>query len=578
MAGAVVATAGLLAASGVQVAAGEPSGGGTARLTIVALNDFHGALYETPLPGDPDRAYGGLPFLAGAVAALRAETPDLLLLDGGDLFQGSWPVNQTKGQGSVLAYNLLGVDAAAVGNHELDYGAGSEGSSPLRGAFEDAARRADFAWLSANVLEVGGGRERPWSPTGVTPYALFDRGGVKVGVIGLTTTDTPQTTRRENVADLRFEDPVAVVGRLAPELRDAGAKVVVVLGHLTGECVRPKEAGSAAACEPDGEIGRLLRELPEGTIDVLVAAHEHTFISDRIGDTFVVESGSDGRALGRVDLVVGPDGVVASESRVHRPWMLEHERVDPGCDGGPYPLAAQDVGGRKVTPSKAAVDLVRALEQRVGSLCEKVACATTPLSRSRTSESAVGDLMADAMRAAMPAAQVALQNSGGLRADLPAGTLRRSHVQAVMPFDNQLVLVRISGERLRTLIRIGSSGAHGLLQVSGISFRYDPHRTGGSDIDGDGKVAAWEQDRLCSVRVGGEPIDPARTYEVAVADFLLGGGDDLGPGFEGAEVVEKGPLLRDAFRRYLEGLKECIGAGGPVVSESHPRIEVGPCL
>ena len=104
-------------------------------LHIVAMNDFHGGLYEKPKYKSPDRALGGLPWLASAVDALREEHPDLLLLDGGDVFQGSWPVNATKGRGAVEAFNLLGVDAAAVGNHEFDYG-GLEGEHPLRGALE----------------------------------------------------------------------------------------------------------------------------------------------------------------------------------------------------------------------------------------------------------------------------------------------------------------------------------------------------------------------------------------------------------------------------------------------------------
>src|SRR5262245_36945645 len=106
-------------------------------LPIGAINDFHGALYEAPVRGDDAHRYGGLPWLVAAVRKAEADHPGLLLLDGGDAFQGSWPVNATRGTGAIQAFDLLGVDASAVGNHEFDYG-GADGGDPLRGALEAA--------------------------------------------------------------------------------------------------------------------------------------------------------------------------------------------------------------------------------------------------------------------------------------------------------------------------------------------------------------------------------------------------------------------------------------------------------
>lgn len=532
------------------------------RLTLVTMNDFHGALYELADPKDPLRAYGGLPWLAGAITVLRQEAPDLVLLDGGDSFQGSWPVNATRGRGAVEALELLGVDASAIGNHEFDYG-GVEGGHPLRGALEAAARDARFLWLTANVHDDAGAR---WQPEGVRPWALIERGGVKVGLIGLSTTETPTTTRPELVAGLRFADPVDTVRRLAPEVRAAGAEVLVVIGHLTGEC-----PASGAPCVPDGEIGRLLRELPEGTIDVIVSGHAHTLMATRVGRTFVAQAWAQGRALVRVDLVLGKSGVDPERSRIEPPWILTHDRVDPGCDGDDFPLAARQVGGRPVTPSADALALIRRLESTAGSLCDQVACATAPLVRNRTGESAVGDLMADALRGAFPDADVAVQNSGGLRADIPSGIIRRSHVHDVMPFDNRAVLVEMTGEKLALMLRIGTSGAHGVLQVSGARYSYDPGRSGGSDIDGDGVVADWETDRLCDVTVGGAPLDPARLYRVVVADFLMSGGDHMGPPLSGARVVEEGAMLRELLEVHLRQPTTCFDPAS-LLDPAAPRI------
>ncbi len=546
-------------------------------LTIVSMNDFHGALYEKANRYDPETAFGGAPWLAGAIATLRAEVPDMLLLDGGDTFQGSWPVNATRGLGAVEFFELLQVDATCVGNHEFDYGAGGPGSHPLRGALEEAAEAADYAWLSANVVQVNpDGTRVPWNPPGIEPWTILERAGVRVGLIGLTTTQTPQTTLAAHVFDLEFADPVETVRRTLPEVRAAGAEVIVVLGHLAGAC-RGSHSEIAEVCSLNSEMSRLLTELPRGSIDVLVAGHDHTLMAHRIDDTFILSSGAEGRALSRLDLVLGPDGIDFDATVLHDPWVLLHDRVDPGCGPVEYPMAALDVGGRLVEPSRPALDLVRRLEDEVGGLCVPVGCSDRMLLRNSSRESEVGNFVADAMLAAFPEADFAIQNSGGLRADLPDGELRREHLHAVMPFENRLLLVEMTGERLLLLLRLGASGVHGVFQVAGGSYHFDPERTGGTDLDMDGVVADWELDRLCSATVAGAPIVHDQLYKVVLTDFIYTGGDHSAPACHLAPVVDQGPLLRDVLYSFTEDLPDCLGESVAVVDDINPRIVVGAC-
>jgi 5'-nucleotidase len=326
---------------------------------------------------------------------------------------------------------------------------------------------------------------------------------------------------------------------------------------------------------PKGEIGRLLTELPRGTFDVMVLGHAHTVLAHRYEDTFLLENRYRGHALGRVDLVIGPDGVDLDASRLHAPWPIEHPPADPGCEPGEYDLTPRMLGERLVTPSAEAVALIDALEAETGSLCAELGCADAHLWRARDKESPAGDFMADAMRHTFPTADLAVANSGGVRADLPAGVVRREHLQAMMPFDNRLLLVELRGADLDALLTIGSSGGHGLLQVSGATYAFDPERTTGEDRDADGAIADWERDRLCSAAVGGAPIDPDRAYRVVVTDFLLGGGDHLGGPLANARVLEEGPLLREALYDAMSARGgECLGA---VIDESAPRIRVGAC-
>jgi 5'-nucleotidase len=539
-------------------------------LHLVATNDFHGGLYEAQVKGTADGvALGGLPWLVSAVGALRAEDPDLVVLDGGDEFQGSWPVNASRGLGSVRALDLVGVDVGAVGNHEFDYGPTADASGhPLRGAFERAAADADW-FVAANVRQADGSR---WAPPGVKPWRLLERKGVRIGVVGLSTTETPTTTRAEHVADLTFVDPVEAVRELLPELEASDLDVTVLVGHLTGSCKPGAYLKNDDPCTPDGEIGRLLTELPAGTFDAMILGHAHTVLHHRVGDTFLLENRSQGHLLGRLDLVVGPDGVDVEQSVVHEPWALTHPPTDPGCSGTPFPTAPLDVGGRTMVPDPAALALVAELEQASGSLCEEIACSAKVLERKAAPESELGDWMADALRATFPTADLAVQNAGGIRADLPAGKLRREHLQRVMPFDNRSLLLELDGAHVRELFRIGTSGQHGVLQLSGGTLAVDPAREVSADRNGDGKVEEWEEDHLCAVTVGGAPLDDAKTYRVAVSDFLFGGGDHLGPAFAGAKVVDSGELLRDVFYAAAAKHEGCLGERAP-----EPRIRVTSC-
>ena len=331
-------------------------------VTVVALNDFHGALYEKPTR-KPGEVSGGLPWVAGLMDAWREEGTPVLVLDGGDLFQGSWTVNASKGMAAVEAFDLLGVDAAAVGNHEFDYG-GVDNEHPLRGALERAGRAASWHWLAANIDDAQG---KPWAPEGFQATALIERGGLTFGVIGLSTTDTPQTTLTANVADLTFKPVVPVVQKQAEQLRNAGADLIAVVGHLSGSC--PKKTPATTGCRPDGEVGALLTELPTGTIDLLITGHSHTRLAFRHDDTIVLQSGSKGSYLGRVDLVVDKDGIVWDNTKIWDPVAVNHAPSHPGCEGGTVDTTPQTIADWTVVPSQRAIAPVSYTHLTLPTIC-----------------------------------------------------------------------------------------------------------------------------------------------------------------------------------------------------------------
>ena len=142
---------------------------------------------------------------------------------------------------------------------------------------------------------------------------------------------------------------------------------------------------------------------------------------------------------------------------------------------------------------------------------------------------------------------------------------------------DRTLLVEMTGAQVRTLLQIGTSGAHGILQLAGAAVSVDPQAEGGRDLDGDGALADWERIRLCDdVRIGDRSLDDAATYTVVTSDFLFTGGDHLGPAFEDATVVDEGPLLREVFYAYAEATEGCI-ADTPLIQPDAPRIGMGAC-
>src|SRR5207237_1098453 len=202
-------------------------------LVIVGTTDLHGWF------GGHQEGYGGLATLSSYVDALRASNPGrVVLVDSGDMFQGTLESNIFEGEPVVRGYNMLGYVAAAVGNHEFDYGPvgpDAVARTPAQdelGALKKNAANAKYALLSANMTEKATGRVPSWAK----PSMMITAGGVKVGIIGLSTPDTPNVTNPQNVVDLNFGDPVAATVAQATELRAHGADAIIVIAHMGGRC------------------------------------------------------------------------------------------------------------------------------------------------------------------------------------------------------------------------------------------------------------------------------------------------------------------------------------------------------
>src|SRR5262245_5321592 len=277
----------------------------TLTISVVATSDLHGGVL-------PRGERGGLALLGGYLRNVRAarmqDGGGVLLVDSGDMFQGTLESNLNEGAAVVAAYNALGYAAAAIGNHEFDYGpAGPDetaqnSAEDPRGALKARAASARFPFLAANTVADATGQPVAWK--NVKPSTLVDVRGVQVGLIGVTTPDTPALTVGANVIGLTFAPLVPVITREATALRARGETVVIVLAHAGGRCTRFDDPENLSSCDQMAEIVQVARQVPDGLVDVIAAGHTHQAMAHDVGGVAIVEAYSSGRSFSRVDLIV----------------------------------------------------------------------------------------------------------------------------------------------------------------------------------------------------------------------------------------------------------------------------------
>jgi 5'-nucleotidase/UDP-sugar diphosphatase len=452
--------------SGAALGAGEPqpaSGQGPYNLTIFHTNDTHSGLFARPADWrDDGRAVGGVVALAHYLAIERRTSAADLLVDAGDFMTGNPVCNLREdgvpGAAVARLLNALDYDAGLVGNHEFDIG------------FADLKLllpRFEHPVLAADIVDLDG------KPVFRADPVVLERGGVRVGIMGVSCGEMTEVVAPSRFAGLVMAPQEPLLRRQAASL-DPQTDLLVVLSHNGLD-----------------EDRKLATALAGSGIDVIVGGHSHTRMRqpELVGGILIVQAGSAMTNLGRLDLRVEDDRVVGYEGRLVSLWA---DSLATGGDlkdltalAAGYQEQVQREYGREL--GKLAVDLRRG-----------------------RGESELGDWLADVLREAA-GADVGLINSGGIRRDLPAGTLTRLHIHEVLPFANSLVTVAMTGRELAAFADWNAAGQvggdHGILQVSGLSYAI---------VTGEGNAPA----RAAEVTIGGRPLDLEGAYVVAMPDFV----------------------------------------------------------
>lgn len=521
---------------------------GPVTITVLGTNDVHGALQRAPW-------FAG--YVANARAARARDGGAVLVVDAGDMFQGTLESNLNEGAAIVDAFAAIGYTAAALGNHEFDFGPAGEASTPdapgddPRGALRARTAQAPFPMLAANIVDAATGA--PLDLPNVAPDVLLEVAGVRVGIIGVSTIDTPRTTMAVNFAGLAMTPLADTIAARADALRRRGAAVVIVLAHAGGRCSAFDDPDDVSSCKLDGEIFQVASALPAGAVDVIVAGHTHAGIAHRVNGIAIIESFASFTAFGRVDLVVGADGTVDAVT-IHPPRYVCARDAGAACNPGDYEGAPVQPVPRVAEVSARAIEAASAARAAPLGVT-----ARTPIKRAYAEESALGNLFVDLMLAARPGADIAITNGGGLRADLPAGELTYGDLYEALPFDNRFAVVTLTGADLRAVVAGNLATGKGVFSIAGARVVATCKR-GALDVK--------------LTRANGKPIRDRDVLRVVTNEFLASGGDGaFGAAAlpDGAIAIEDGPPIRDAMADVLRARGGTL-AGEELHDPARPRL------
>ncbi len=472
----------------------------TTKITIIHTNDTHARLVGTGTEI-------GFAKIATLIKEAKAANPNTLVLDAGDTLHGMPLVNISKGINSLRVLEEAGYDYMTLGNHDFNYG------------YERLLELKDMStieMISANVLKDG----KPL----FTPYVIKEIAGVKIGIFGLTTPETAYKTSPANVEGITFADSVETSKKMVEELDDQ-TDIIIALAHVGLD-------------ESSVITSKAIAENVEG-IDIIIDGHSHTRLETGmlVNDVLIAQTGNYGQSLGYINIEV-KDGEVVSKTAELLP-AADTADVTPDAD------VEKKLEEIKAENEAEFSKVVAKTDVYLDGVRENV----------RTKETNLGNLSADAARTAT-GADIAFVNGGGIREDIPIGDITKGKVAAIFPFGNIIQVKKITGEDLLAMLEVSVKGypaANGaFLQVSGITFAFDPAKEAGAKVS--------------DVIVGEKPLDLAAEYSVAVNDFMAIGGD-------GYDMLKEYPVAAE-FGTYEEIFGNYLNTNGTAGSDVSGRIKV----
>jgi len=475
-------------------------------IVVLSINDFHGSLA-------PAGKNVGAAKLADAFKVEKAKNPEgTIMVTAGDSYQGSAMSNLLYGEPVSAVFKEIGIELSAVGNHEFDWGIDK---------ITQWAEDGGLTFVCANIYDKQTNEPVEWAK----PYVILDKAGVKVGFVGLATPETSYKALKANVENYDFKDPVATLVEWVPKVKAAGADLIIALTHLGA--FQDKEG------KVTGEAADLFQV--EG-VDGVISAHTHQSISGLVDGKPLVQAYYNGRTIAKMTFVFDENNKLLSaepllDNLYNRPDTLKDDAN--------------------------TLAIYTKYEEELGPVLGKVLGKTTvELDHDRyAGPSLLGEWSCEVMREKV-GVQIAMTNGGGLRVPVPAGDITAGILYEVMPFDNTLYTMKLSGADVKANIEHGIMNEDiGWVQISGVMVTYNKEAEAGN--------------RITSMFLAdGTPIEMDKYYTVVTNDFMATGGDKYN--FDNAqdgldtfipirdalmEAVEKAGVISPVKRNWLSEAK-----------------------
>jgi len=474
------------------------------RLTILYSNDMHAHVEPQIVPWvDKKRPVGGFANIATLVKQQKKAVPNTAYFDAGDFFTGPYISSLTKGEAIIDAMNLLGIDAACVGNHEFDHG------------WQNAQlqfKKAKFPILNGNIF-LKGTEQLHWNK----PYVIVNVGGIRLGVIGLHERFAfYDTTSAEMIQGVEARDEKIYLRKYIKEL-DPQVDLIVLLTHIGIPGTQSTTGEVDVARNHTHEIA-LAKDVPG--VDLMITGHPHSGITEPLvsNGTIIVSTDAYTIELGKLEITYdkAKDKIVSYKNTL-KPLFDDEVPDDP-----------------------AMVKVLKKWDHKLSVITDEVVTTSSaPMTRSYGAESVMGNMVADAMLADNPGYELAITNSGGLRQDIDAGPVTVGELISAFPFPNTIVQLEMKGSGLRTVFEHGAALTNGITQVSkGVELVYDESRPVGS--------------RIVKCVINGEPLSDEKTYKVLTSNFLADKGDGFSSFGDASFRKNTGVGMLEAMIKYLK--------------------------
>lgn len=458
-------------------------------IVILSINDFHGALA-------PAGKNVGAVKLVDALKTEKAKNPEgTIIVSAGDNYQGSAMSNLLYGEPVSEVFKEMGIELSAVGNHEFDWGIDR---------ITKWAEDGEFTFVCTNIYDKRTNQPVDWAE----PFVIIEKKGVKIGFVGLATPETAYKTLKANVENYEFRDPIEVITEWVPIVKDAGADIIIALTHLGS--FQDKEGnitGEAAdLCAVDG-------------VDAVISAHTHQRVSGLVNGKPLVQAYKHGRSFAKLTFVFDENNKLISAE----PFLDNlYDRAD----------TLKDDASMLVIYEKYNEELDPVLGKILGK-------TTVDLDHDRyAGPSLLGEWACEIMRD-KAGVQIAMTNGGGLRIPVPAGDITAGILYEVMPFDNTLYTMKLSGADIKANIEHGIMNDDiGWIQIAGVRVTYNPKAEAGKRITG-------------MVLEDGTVVEMDMYYTVVTNDFMFTGGDKYN--FENSkDGLDTFIPIRDALMEAVE--------------------------